>query len=486
MENVKPNFIKDKSPVIIENKEKRKYYNKKDFNREKILVYVLGGVAIALCVPLAIIYYIHFYSGAGIAITKLSKALEDRSWWNIALQSLLIIITSLAFFILFQIIVIVVPLFLLRYVDNMKPSNIRSLKSLLRIRTHLKWTLFFIVLVPILTNFAYDTTLLDKLLDILSHRLQGKEAEKNIPIPLNQEQSTLHILFHYFERIHISFIIFMVIMSFTKYLVTLIKYSFHEKTFGKRIEETNSLLIIIADLYNRVVSPEIQILYSTSEELFNITSIHFKSKTQASVIGKSIYAGLLEDIINDDSTDDELDVNVLVDKQKLLDAEVRLLFENKEKLTRQDFIDAIVNFYTEREDIKKCLKSNSQIIKKLARLLFIITYILTSLLSTSFLDFGFMTAWSAFLALFSALSFALQAFGRTSFESMVFIFVIHSFDVGDLVIVEGSGDKLWVEEIEVFSCKFKKEDGTIVYIPNTSLFSKSISNISRTKRSNQM
>ncbi len=66
-------------------------------------------------------------------------------------------------------------------------------------------------------------------------------------------------------------------------------------------------------------------------------------------------------------------------------------------------------------------------------------------------------------------------------QSIIFLFVIHPFDIGDRILININGviENLIVAELNVFSTSFFKWDGTFFFIPNTVLIGIPISNIRR-------
>lgn len=66
-------------------------------------------------------------------------------------------------------------------------------------------------------------------------------------------------------------------------------------------------------------------------------------------------------------------------------------------------------------------------------------------------------------------------------QSIIFLFIIHPFDIGDRVFLNINGivENLIVAELNVFSTSFFRWDGTFFFIPNVVLINIPISNIRR-------
>lgn len=103
----------------------------------------------------------------------------------------------------------------------------------------------------------------------------------------------------------------------------------------------------------------------------------------------------------------------------------------------------------------------------------------------------------AITTMLSSAAFAFSTSAKNMFESMIFLLVIHPFDVGDRVFIPLGGnnlghigtltgsvsndgmDNLVVSEMHLLSTSFERWDGVKIYIPNYLLSSKPIVNIRR-------
>ena len=457
-------------------------------------------------IPLALVPTIIVFIRAGqIKFTKLVPVIIQRETSLIISQSGIFLAATLLAWALAQALSILIPYLQLRYRKKLSESSYKRLSCLFAIRKYIKMTLFFLGMLLVMTRIVYDTTLLDKILEVISKRVEGKESviedtTKQRPMPL------LYSALFYIERIHICVIVFSILIAGVEYLIAAAQYALHKVTFGKRIGQANTTLRKVAHLYNKVVPTDVKITYTNGEsdesQLLPITSVHFKSSRQAQVIGKMLFTALAKNKPSSSAEEPKegeaatspeitLDVN---DIEGFTEGEQQELFNilkgdknGKSDITKQDVSESMIAFYEERQNIVKSLKSNAYLLKKLHRILFTMGIVIAALLCTPFLDIGVTTAWAGFLGLFSALSFASQSLARTCFDSMMFIFVLHTFDIGDILIIDG--DTLVSEFIEVFTCHFSKVDQkgekTLLYIPSSSLFSKTITNISRSKRNGQ-
>ncbi|KAH7365103.1 hypothetical protein KP509_18G009100 [Ceratopteris richardii] len=155
------------------------------------------------------------------------------------------------------------------------------------------------------------------------------------------------------------------------------------------------------------------------------------------------------------------------------------LFEVTEsgEITKKSLTKWVVGAYKERRALALTLNDNKTVVAKLHKVLD--TVLMLTLLIVFFLIFGVET--SKLLVFFSSVFIpSVFVFGnsaRTTFESLIFLFVTHPFDVGDRVVVEGQ--TMLVEEMNVLNTVFLGPTNEKIYFPNSLLSLKVISNYYR-------
>jgi hypothetical protein len=339
-----------------------------------------------------------------------------------------------------------IPLGVLLYTKHLSPTAHRRWVCFLHTRRYWSTILFTVSLILALAWNAFDTTLLGIVIDTLSDRLQGKEAK-----PIETHDS----LVFYFERAVISFAILSLMWAVAKYMVCSAKYGFHATTFGKRITDVNARLLQLTQAYLKASGRSLASSadFADDSTVADSPALELTSLGRAKAIAWTTFRS-----------------NIIPRH------EYPILNTTRE----EDCVETVVNLYKETRNIKMSLSSNKRIIRKLDTLVTSVATVVGLLLCTPFLDFGFSSLWAGFLALFAALGFALQSVGRTSFEALLFIFVVHSFDIGDTVSIDN--EQFVVADLEIFTSVFRKlEDNTLVYAPNSTLSGKNIANITRSQ-----
>ncbi|KAK6263416.1 hypothetical protein QUC31_009232 [Theobroma cacao] len=164
---------------------------------------------------------------------------------------------------------------------------------------------------------------------------------------------------------------------------------------------------------------------------------------------------------------------------KMVDECVYLLIMKSSQRTSFNFLSAplLVRAYFERKFLAHSLndtKTAVQQLHKLASAVVIVIIVVVSLLVMEVATYRIV-----FLVL-TQLVVAGVMFQNTCkmvFESIVFIFIMHPFDIGDRCVIDGV--QMIVEEMNILTTVFLRYDMEKIYYPNWVLLSKPISNFYR-------
>ncbi|KAF8040629.1 hypothetical protein BT93_B2755 [Corymbia citriodora subsp. variegata] len=166
----------------------------------------------------------------------------------------------------------------------------------------------------------------------------------------------------------------------------------------------------------------------------------------------------------------------------MIKEEVDLIFPLLEgaetgKIGRKSLTDWVVKVYKGRKALVHALTDTKTAVKKLNKLvtgiLIVITIIIWLLLMA-------IATTKVLVLLLSQLVVAAFIFGntcRTIFEAIIFVFVMHPFDVGDHCVIDGV--QLMVEEMNILNTVFLRLDNKKIYYPNLVSATKPISNYNR-------
>ncbi|XVF89031.1 hypothetical protein PTKIN_Ptkin19aG0098600 [Pterospermum kingtungense] len=147
------------------------------------------------------------------------------------------------------------------------------------------------------------------------------------------------------------------------------------------------------------------------------------------------------------------------------------------KIDRKSFRNWVIKVYKDRKTLAHALSDTKTAVKQLNKLVTGILVIVTVIIWLLLVE---IATTKVLLLLSSQLVVAAFMFGntcKTIFEAIIFVFVMHPFDVGDRCVVDGV--PLLVEEMNILTTVFLKLDNEKVYYPNSVLATKPISNYHR-------
>ncbi|KAL1199165.1 Mechanosensitive ion channel protein 10 [Cardamine amara subsp. amara] len=155
------------------------------------------------------------------------------------------------------------------------------------------------------------------------------------------------------------------------------------------------------------------------------------------------------------------------------------LFDGAEtgKITRKAFTEWVVKVYTSRRALAHSLNDTKTAVKQLNKLVTAILIVITVVIWLLLLELATTKVLLFFSTQLVALAFIIGSTCKNLFESIVFVFVMHPYDVGDRCVVDGI--PMLVEEMNLLTTVFLKLDNEKVYYPNAVLATKPISNYFR-------
>lgn len=145
-------------------------------------------------------------------------------------------------------------------------------------------------------------------------------------------------------------------------------------------------------------------------------------------------------------------------------------FDGNGDITRQEFRDGVQRIFRERRALTTSLKDASSAIRKLDGVLLGIALIIMIFIWLLIFNGDNTVANIAPLSTFVVgFSFIFGNSAKTLFESMVFIFATHPYDVGDLVCVDDTF--MFVVEFGLISTTFRTVVNELIVAPNALLSS---------------
>ncbi|KAJ6765856.1 MECHANOSENSITIVE ION CHANNEL PROTEIN 5 [Salix purpurea] len=137
----------------------------------------------------------------------------------------------------------------------------------------------------------------------------------------------------------------------------------------------------------------------------------------------------------------------------------------------------VVNAFRERRALALTLNDTKTAVNKLHQMINVIVGIVIVVISLVIVGIAKSKFFVLLGSQFLVVSFIFGNTAKTLFESIIFLFVIHPFDVGDRCEIDGV--QLIVEEMNILTTLFLRADNQKVLYPNSVLATKSIGNYYR-------
>ncbi|KAL3650728.1 hypothetical protein CASFOL_007131 [Castilleja foliolosa] len=264
---------------------------------------------------------------------------------------------------------------------------------------------------------------------------------------------------------------------------------------GKEKEEKEKQVIDINKLHQM---KQDKVSASTMKMLVDVIS-NSGLTTLSNAIGESVYGGANAQMDKEINNEEEAIAaayhifrNVAQPGCKFIDELDLLRFVSKEEveiifpmidvaeigqIDRRTLTDWVVKVYEGRKSLAHALTDTKTAVKQLNKL---VSGILIAIMILVWLLLVEIANTKVLVFLSSQLALAVFVFGntcKTIFEAIIFVFVMHPFDVGDRCAIDGV--HMIVEEMNILTTVFLRYDNEKIYIPNSVLATKPISNFYR-------
>ncbi|KAF8931171.1 hypothetical protein BGZ47_000203 [Haplosporangium gracile] len=146
-------------------------------------------------------------------------------------------------------------------------------------------------------------------------------------------------------------------------------------------------------------------------------------------------------------------------------------------ISKREMKEKIFYVYKERKDLHTSLRDLSQAVGKLNVIFLTIVAVIWLFIILSVFGKDIVKNMLSIGSFLVALSFVFGNSLKILFENIVFLFITHPYDSGDLVSIEGTD--MYVREVGLNSTTFVTWDGKRMYYPNNLISSKPIHNVRR-------
>jgi small-conductance mechanosensitive channel len=146
-------------------------------------------------------------------------------------------------------------------------------------------------------------------------------------------------------------------------------------------------------------------------------------------------------------------------------------------LSRREFRDTVIQIYRERKSLAQSIQDTSQALGKIDIIFLILTSILSTVICLAIFQIDFYSALLPLGSILVACTFIFDSSAKSLFSGIMFQFVTHPYDAGDLVMIDGT--YMFVDNIGILGTVFVRADGTKLYAPTNVLLTKIIYNVRR-------
>ncbi|XP_042004146.1 mechanosensitive ion channel protein 10-like [Salvia splendens] len=174
---------------------------------------------------------------------------------------------------------------------------------------------------------------------------------------------------------------------------------------------------------------------------------------------------------------DELDLSRFMIKEEVEFVFPMIDVAETGMIDRKALIEWVLKVFKSRKALGHALSDTKTAVNQLNKL---VTSVLIVIMIVVWLLLTGVATTKVLIFFSSQLVLAAFVFGntcRTIFEAIIFVFVMHPFDVGDRCLIDNT--QMIVEEMNILSTVFLKFDNTKIYYPNNVLATKAISNFYR-------
>ncbi|KAJ9560630.1 hypothetical protein OSB04_005790 [Centaurea solstitialis] len=154
-----------------------------------------------------------------------------------------------------------------------------------------------------------------------------------------------------------------------------------------------------------------------------------------------------------------------------------LVGSDEERIGKRALKNWVVNVFRERKALALTLNDTKTAVNKLHRMVNVLVGIVVLIICLVILN---IATTKVIVLISSQIVLVTFVFGNTCkniFESIIFLFVMHPFDVGDRCEIDGV--QMVVEEMNILNTIFLRGDNQKIYYPNSVLLLRSIGNFYR-------
>ncbi|KAL1706074.1 hypothetical protein EV121DRAFT_257807, partial [Schizophyllum commune] len=144
--------------------------------------------------------------------------------------------------------------------------------------------------------------------------------------------------------------------------------------------------------------------------------------------------------------------------------------DNNGDLSRAEIKQTLVKVYKERRFLSRSMRDVGSALKTLDKILLFFAFVVLFFISLSVFGVDIGSSLSSVYTIGIAASFIFKSTASNAFDAIMFLFVTHPYDTGDMVFIDQ--DILFVKKMGLFATLFTRADGTETYYFNSILSTK--------------
>ncbi|KAF8378988.1 hypothetical protein HHK36_028415 [Tetracentron sinense] len=147
------------------------------------------------------------------------------------------------------------------------------------------------------------------------------------------------------------------------------------------------------------------------------------------------------------------------------------------RIKKSSLTNWVLQAYTERKHLANSLNDTRTAVHQLHKLASAVVLVIITVLSIMVMGLATSKVILVVTSQLLLVGFMFKNTCKTIFESIIFVFVMHPFDVGDRCVIDGV--QMVVDEMNILTTVFLRYDMEKIYYPNSVLVTKPISNFKR-------
>ncbi|TRM68478.1 Mechanosensitive ion channel-domain-containing protein [Schizophyllum amplum] len=151
--------------------------------------------------------------------------------------------------------------------------------------------------------------------------------------------------------------------------------------------------------------------------------------------------------------------------------------DNNGDLSRAEIKDTLVMVYKERRFLSRSMRDVGSALKTLDKILLFFALVVLFFISLSIFGVDIDSSLTSVYSIGIAASFIFKSTASNAFDAIMFLFVTHPYDTGDMCFVDD--EIFFVKKMGLFATLFTRVDGTETYYFNSTLSTKFITNVRR-------